>query len=60
MNNNKRRIFSLVLLALFICLVSFANKAVAGGGSPIEEAFNREQILRAVLTPPPTNNNPNQ
>lgn len=59
MNNNNRRIISLIFLTLFICLVSFANKAVAGGGGSIEDQFQREQILRALLTPP-RSNNPNQ
>lgn len=59
MNKNKRVVVSLIFLTLFICLVSFANKAVAGGGSSIENQFQTEQALRALLTRPPSNN-PNQ
>ncbi len=48
MNEKKRRIVSLVVLALFIMIVGFANSANAGGGgNPTSEAFVNNLIYNA-------------
>jgi len=48
MNEKKRRIVSLVVLALFIMIVGFANSANAGGGgNPNGEAFINNLIYNA-------------
>ncbi|MFA6209540.1 MAG: hypothetical protein WCT03_08165 [Candidatus Obscuribacterales bacterium] len=47
MNENKRRVVSLVVLALFIAVVGFANAANAGGngGTSIEEQLLRNNVF---------------
>lgn len=49
MSEKKRRIVSLVVLALFIAIVGFANSANAGGGggNPTGEAFVNNLIYSA-------------
>lgn len=46
MQKKNTRFFSLMLLALFVCLVSLADSAFAGkGGNSIEDDFIRQNYL---------------
>jgi len=46
MNENKRRVVSLVILALFIAVVGFANTASAGtSGGSFEEQLLQQNLL---------------
>ncbi|MBP7863184.1 hypothetical protein KA183_15970 [bacterium] len=54
MNNNKRRVVSLIFLALFICLVGLANKAFAGSNTLTEA--QRLIFINSSSTPAASNN----
>ncbi|MCW5823960.1 MAG: hypothetical protein KIT34_14235 [Cyanobacteria bacterium TGS_CYA1] len=54
MNNNKCRVVSLIFTALFICLVSLANRAYAGSNTLTDA--QRQILINSSSTPAPSSN----